>query len=141
MGKTLIFSDVDYSENAIAKSDILPTITLNNAALKAMVTTETTGKYINDRGIITGNGNGTLSYIMVELGRYKRIVISGYSGTTTGGFFSSINPSSATKISEVTRSSAGNISNLSLDVPAGAKYFAFNLWNSYSNYSLTKYAE
>ena len=139
MGKTLIFSDVDYSENAIAKSDILPTITLNNATLKAMVTTETTGKYINDRGIITGNG--TLSYIMVELGRYKRIVISGYSGTTTGGFFSSVNPSSATKISAVTRSSAGNISNLSLDVPAGAKCFALNLWNSYSNYSLTKYAE
>jgi len=139
MGKTLIFSDVDYSENAIAKSDVLPTTTLNNAALKAMVTTEATGKYINDRGIITGNGS--LSYIMVELGRYKRIVISGYSGSTTGGFFSSINPSSATKISAVTRSSSGNISNLSLDVPAGAKYFAFNLWNSYSNYSLTKYAE
>lgn len=139
MGKTLIFSDVDYSENAIAKSDILPTITLNNAALKAMVTTKTTGKYINVNGVITGNG--TLSYIMVELGRYKRIVISGYSGSTTGGFFSSANPSSATKISTVTHSSAGNISNLSLDVPAGAKYFAFNLWNSYSNYSLTKYAE
>ena len=139
MGKTIIFSDVDYSENAIAKSDILPTITLNNAALKAMVTTATTGKYVNAGGVITANNS--LSYIMVELGRYKRIVISGHTGTTTGGFYSSVNPSSSTRISTVSQSSETNLSNQSIAVPDGAKYFAFNLWNSYSNYSLTKYAE
>lgn len=142
MGKTLIFSDVDYSENAIAKSDILPTITLNNAALKAMVTSATTGKYVNSSGNITSNSN--LSYIVVELSRqYKRIAISGHTGSTTGGFFSSANPSSSTRISTISQSVSGetNISNQSHNVPSGAKYLVFNLWNSYSNYSLTMYAE
>lgn len=138
MGKTLIFSDVDYSANAIPMSDLIPTISYDNAEIKAMVTTDTTGKYVNTSGDITSNGS--LSYVIFDLTHYTRIIISGYSGTTTGGFFSSASPSSSTQVSAVTRSGTGSYDNFEIAIPAGATHFVFNLYIGQNDYALTKSA-
>lgn len=136
MGKTLIFSDVNYAANAIPASEILSDVSYTNAELKAMVTAATTGKYVNDTGVI--RTNSSLSYVVIDVKRYSRIIISGYSGTTTGAFLSSASPSSEAFVSAVTRQTDGNLSNESINIPAGATHFAFNLWNTYSNYAFKK---
>jgi hypothetical protein len=140
MGKTLIFSDVDYSGNAIPNTDILDTISYDNATLKAMVSEDAIGKYVATNGKVT-SGDSTNSYVVVGIQYYKRIVISGYTGTAAGAFLSSASPSQSTFISAVTRSSAGSFDNRSIDIPEGATHFAFNMRTNYSNYALTKYAE
>lgn len=139
MGKTLILTDVDYSTNAIPKSVIIPPVSYTNAELKAMVTTSTSGKYVNNRGVVSSNSS--LSYIVLDIRGYDEVVISGYSGTTTGAFLSSDTPSSSSFVSAVTRQSAGNWANERITIPEGATHFAFNFWNSYNNYAFTKDVE
>ena len=133
MGKTLIFSDVDYSVNAIANSDIVDDISYDNAQLKAMITPSATGKYVNSSGGISSSGD--LAYIVIDVSRYSSIIISGYNGTTVGGFFSSSVINSSNHISAVTRSSAGSYTNRTVAIPDGATHFAWNLNNNYNTYA------
>lgn len=137
MGKTLIFTDVDYSANAInPQEDIHATTSYDNTQLWGMVTEDTTNKYIGSSGNIASDDR--LCYIMIDINHYSKIVISGYSGTTTGSFHTSANPSPSAFISAVTMQRDGNLSNYEVNVPNGAKYFALNLWKDKNNYSFTK---
>lgn len=136
MGKTLIFTDVDYSENAINPQDLHRTTTYDNTQIWGMVTSDTTNKYVNVSGEV--KSNNAFCYVMIDIEYYSKIIISGYSGTTTGCFHTSANPSTSTFISAVSMQSEGNISNYEVNVPNGAKYFALNLWKNKNNYSFTK---
>lgn len=137
MGKTLFVSNVDYSENAINIPDAVVSVSYNNKEIRDMIKSSAVNYYISDKGVVTYNQ--VLCYIMIDLTDIKRIAISGYSGSTTGGFFSSINPSTSTRISSVTQKGDSNLSNKMLTVPTNAKYFGFNIWNGYDNYAVIKY--
>jgi hypothetical protein len=137
MGKTLFISNVDYSENAINVPDAVVSVSYNNREIRDMIKPSAINYYIADTGQVKSNSQ--LCYVMIDLTDIKRIAISGHSGPTTGGFFSSINASTSTKISVVTQKGDSELSNKMLTVPSNAKYFGFNIWTGYENYAVIKY--
>lgn len=137
MGKTLFVSNVDYSENAINVPDTVVSVSYNNREIRDMIKPSAINYYISDTGAV--KYNSPLCYVMIDLTDIKRISISGHSGPTTGGFFSSINPSTSTRVSSVTQTGSSELSNKMLTVPSNAKYFGFNIWNGYENYAVIKY--
>lgn len=137
MGKTLFISNVDYSENAINVPDVVVSVSYNNREIRDMINPSAVNYFIANTGQVKPDTR--LCYVMIDLTDIKRISISGHSGPTTGGFFSSINPSTSTRVSPVTQKGDSELSNKMLTVPSNAKYFGFNIWTSYENYAVIKY--